>query len=175
MPRNTIALLVLIITVAPFSRGASAETQTVPTSQQNTPSPAATLVIQIKTITNSLALSAETKSKYITDAVQSAILTEIGDNKDPAQTLTVALELAAVATKAAPEFAKVIAVAISSLPAIASIEGAKGQVLATVEAAAKAARDVEVAYAAPGGSRPTNPEFGGSNGPEVLTVSRAHP
>lgn len=168
--------LVILLAASPLVSQVQAQIPAVNAGLANpaASSPASVLASQVGDIALSPKLSPKEKAKYIANAVRVAIIATTADLKDPAQIVSIALELATVATKAAPAFAPVIAHTVCSLSAISSIEGAAGQITAAVDAAALAATSVSVASPAPSAPNPTNPEFGGSNSPEVLTVSRAH-
>jgi hypothetical protein len=166
----------ILITALPFTSQVKAQAPTTNAGLDHfaTQSPASVLASQVSDIALSPKLSQKEKAKYIANAVRIAITATTRDLKDSAQIVNIAIELATVATKAAPAFAQVISHTVSSLSAISSIEGAAGQIAAAVEAAALAATTVEIASPAASSPTPTNQEFSGSNSPEVLTVSRAH-
>ena len=137
-------------------------------------SPGTILAAQVSEIAATQRFSVKQKSTLISRAVRNAVVMATSDITDSTQVLKIALELAAVAAKAAPKYANVIGHAVTDIPSIMKIDGSAGAVVATVEAAAAETETENVAYAAPGEAHPPSvPDFGGPIGPEVVVVSNA--
>ena len=172
--------LAFLLVYLPVSAGLAAQdtnslqNQSGPARQtEETLTPEAVLAAQVSEIASSTTLSPKTQAKLIANAVRLAVLTATEGVTDPTRRLTLALELAAAAAKAAPHFADAITTAVSSIPSIAGINGALAQIKAAVLSGTQAADDPAQAATGPVSPRAATPsEFGGNNGD--TKVSGAH-
>lgn len=98
----------------------------------------ALLAAEIREIAASPSLSVAKKEKRIANAVRVATVAATAYQNDSGRNLDKALELASVASRAAPRFTEVIVNAVSFSPAISRIDGSAGQIRAAAFAAAKA-------------------------------------
>jgi hypothetical protein len=160
--------LIFCLVLLAATLGLRAEDQSAP------PTPAAALATQLSEIASSSAISHKTKARRIASAVRLAVMAATADVKDPGQALTIALGLATVAAKAAPDFAEAIRDAIDSIPSIASITGAWAQLQrAVIEGANEAGNDrQDVNFASNPPRPPPNLDLGGSSGSVVVSPSR---
>ena len=173
-PNLAILLLLLPISAELLAKEAPPASNRHNTSEQSeADTPAAILAEQVKEIASSPTMSLKTQSKLITDAVQTAITAAIEGIKDPEERLNIALDLATVATKAAPEFAATITSAVSSIPSIAKIEGARDQIQSAVKAGLEARGEPDLANPATNPAHSGEHEFGGPNRGEHI-VSPSH-
>jgi len=95
---------------------------------------------QVSEIANSMSLSTAKKEKRISTAVRVAVVAATAYKNDPDVVLGIALELAQVASRAAPHFAGTIASAVSFAPSVSRIEGASSRIRTAAFAAAAAPR-----------------------------------
>jgi hypothetical protein len=145
-----------------------------PAAQQEELSPAAILAGEVKEIASSTTLSRKAQAKLITNAVRTAVGAVIEGIKNPADRLKAALELATAAAQSAPHFAATITRAITSIPALAAIDGALEQIQSAVSDGVAAADKPDIANPATNPPRPpATPEFGGPNNSETV-VSPSH-
>ena len=172
--------LAFLLVYLPVSAGLAAQdtnslqNQSGPARQtEETLTPEAVLAAQVSEIASSTTLSPKTQAKLIASAVRLAVLAATEAVADPAQRLTLALELATAAANAAPQFANAITTAVSSIPSIASINGALTQIKAAVQSGTQAAEEPAQVSTGPVSPRaPTPSEFGGNTGDTV--VSKSH-
>jgi len=143
--------------------------------------PGAILAAQIREISGTKDLSHASKIRQIASAARLALTTTLTNVKDPEQAVRLALDLAADAGLAEPDFADLIidtiTTAAKSIPIFSGRADLGELVRKNVAAAVKAAL-----AAAPGGeaagaeaappSRPAAPEFGGST--DAVVVSPSH-
>jgi hypothetical protein len=95
---------------------------------------------QISHITHSPTLTLKEKDDQISAAVRDAVSAAIAILTDQADILKAAEELTTAAAQAAPDFTHAILAGVSTIPAIAAISGASGQMqTAVVGAATKSA------------------------------------
>ena len=156
----------------------SAQSAPAPASQPGAPeqaelTPQAILAAQVSEIASDTTMSRAAQEKLIASAVRLAIATAIEGIKDRAQALKIAVQLTTAAAKAAPRFGETIMLTASSIPALAGIDGALGQIQAAVLSGIKATGSDGLNLAPPGGSPPApSPEFGGNSGD--VKVSPSH-
>lgn len=175
MKPNLAILLLLLPIAAPLvaKETAPASDRHHATEQSEADTPAAILAEQVKEIAASSTMSLKTQAKLIANAVKTAISAAIEGIKDPAERLNVAMDLATVAAKAAPEFAATITSAVSTIPSIAKIEGAQEQIQSAVKAGLDARDQPDLANPATNPARSGQHEFGGPNRGEHI-VSPSH-
>jgi len=153
------ALLILLI---PFSTALRAASD---------PTPEAVLSDQVKAIVDSRS-PYKAKEKAIASAVRFAVLAAIADAKDQANMLKIALRYVATAAQAVPGFADTIIEAVTSIPAIAAIDGAAEQIQSTVTVIAKEAMVPGTAPGSPANSKPPpSAEYGGNIGDVIVSPS----
>ena len=152
-------LLILLISFATALRAASDMT------------PESVLSDQVKAIVDSRS-PYKAKEKAIASAVRFAVLAAIADAKDQANVLKIALRYAATAAQAVPGFADTIIEAVTSIPAIAAIDGAADQIQSTVTVVAKEATVPGTSPSSPTNSKPPpNAEYGGNIGDVIVSPS----
>ncbi len=175
MKPNLAILLVLLPLAAELSakEATASSRHQSPTEQNEEQTPAVILADQVKEIAASSAMSRKSQSKLITNAVHMAITAAIEGIKDPAERLSVALELATVAVQAAPQFSATIASAVSGIPSIAGIEGALEHIQSAVQAGLDAGHEPDLANPAVNPAHSQKHEFGGPNHGETV-VSPSH-
>jgi hypothetical protein len=91
--------------------------------------------VQVHAIAESHGLSRSKKEKHIATVVRTAVVAATAYQQSDPAALGLALAYASAAAQAAPQFAKVIAAAVSFTPAINHIDGASGQIETAIEAA----------------------------------------
>jgi hypothetical protein len=121
--------------------------------------PAAALAGEVGKIANFKLMSHLKKEERIASAVRVAVIGATA-YKNPADTTAIASELAAAAAGAAPSFKDAIFHSVTSIPSVAGIDGASGQIQAAVESAATKAEAAEQQAASPtnAGQRPWSVE-----------------
>jgi len=140
--------------------------------QTEPPTPGTMLATQVSEIAASSTLPRKTKEKRIASAVRLAVIAATTDVNEPGQVLTIALGLATMAAKAAPDFAAAIRDAIFSIPSIASIDGALAQLQTAVLEGARAGREErEEAHFASNPPRPPPDLDLGGHGEVVVSPS----
>lgn len=94
------------------------------------------LALQVAEIASSTKLTPKTKEARIATMVRKAVILATVNVNDPAQAVSIAVDLATAAAGAAPEFTDAIINSVSSVPSIASIDGAVAALNTSVKAAA---------------------------------------
>lgn len=136
-------------------------------------SPAAILSAQVSEIAYSTSLPLEAKQARIKTALRKAVSGAIAGMSDPEQKIKIAAEFAVACVKAAPGFAATIADTVTSIPAIAKIDGAATLIRNSVEQTIDELNQVNVAVPAPVLPKaPAAPEFGGSTTDTVVSRAR---
>jgi hypothetical protein len=102
------------------------------------------LAAEVREIANYRMMSRAKKEKRIAIAVRIVVVSATA-YKDPAEIANIAAELAAAAASAAPPFKDAIVHAVAFTPAVASIDGASGQIQAAADYAVARAVEAEEA------------------------------
>lgn len=100
----------------------------------------AKLAAEVAAIANSSSLSRAKKEKRISTAVRVAVVVATSYKTDADEILSIALDYASAAGKAAPAYAEVISSAISFAPAVSRVDAAAGQIRTAAFAAANTPR-----------------------------------
>lgn len=127
------------------------------------------LAAQVREIADSSSLSRTKKEKRISNLVRMTVVAATAYKSDPDEILGIALDLTAVAGRAAPHFAEIIASAVSFAAPITKIDGASGQIRTAAFAATKAPRPAR-RHTVPA---PEAPEPGPSEAIDPPAVARA--
>jgi hypothetical protein len=132
--------------------------------------PESILADQVRSIVSSRVPTKE-KDKAIASAVKFAILAATENIKDPAEALKVALSFAIAAAKAAPGYTDAIMDAVSTIPAVAGVEGSLAIIQNAVDSAAKAAVESGVPLSRTTSKAPLGTEFGGDTTDVIVSPS----
>ena len=173
-PNLAILLLLLPLSAALTAKEATSSPDRHNAGEQSdSETPASILAAQVKDIAASPTMSLKTQAKLITNAVQTVISAAIEGIKEPAERLTIATGLATVAAQAAPQFAATITSAVSTIPSIAKIDGARDQIQSAINAGLEAREEPDLANPAVNPAHAGQHEFGGPNRGEHI-VSPSH-
>ena len=169
-PCIALALLFFIVSVDEgWAKTARPSVHPTVTAENSEPSDAALdLAGQVAEIAHSSAISRAKKEKRISTAVRIAVVAATAYNNNPEKVLSTALELTGAAAGAAPQFAEVIANAVSFAPSLARIDSASGQIRTAAYAAAKNPKGGRRANIAATRPRKSSPPSGDS--PETSPV-----
>ena len=142
--------LAILLLLLPLTAGLNAKDNDQDHSEvkerNEAPTPYSTLADQLKDIASSPTMTHKSQAKLVSSAVRLAVSTVTKGVNDPAKILKIAMDLAAAAGRAAPQFADEICDAIDGSPAVTHIPGLANLIKDAVQHGQDQADDTDTAH-----------------------------